>query len=38
MNCVADPDPESGSFLTMDPGSGMDKNPYSGSGINITDP
>jgi hypothetical protein len=31
---VADPDPGSGDFLT---GSGMEKNPYPGSGMNISD-
>jgi hypothetical protein len=39
---VADPDPGSGAFLTLeslDPGSGMGKNqdPGSGSGMNIPD-
>ncbi len=32
---VADPDPVSGAFLT--PGSGMGKNPETGSGMNVPD-
>jgi hypothetical protein len=35
MTSVVDPDPGSGPFLTLDPGSRMDKRSRSGSGMNI---
>jgi hypothetical protein len=34
----ADPDPRSGNFFILDPGSGMEKNSDPGSRINIPDP
>jgi hypothetical protein len=37
VSSVADPYPESGAFLTLDPGSGMGKKSKSGSGISILD-